>query len=579
MMGEPVPFAGIHVLRIALCLILLAAAWESAGAQAPVKSDTALSLHGAWQAVDAEGGPWNEFDPTRLQRIPRQAAPARIRVWAEGGEFAPGETMLVVLNPGMEQLEWVSPRSGRPVHAALLDVQRVGWLGHGRIAVEIEQLPRADAPFEFILRQQAAVNGRIAFDLRSKSEVLASDAGWIALVSTCLALLAGMALIALVFFVRMRDRTFLYYAAYLLAYALVQVIQTGYAGSPLGWAWLADSPREWGRAAVVVTIVMSVLFLVRFAEIARVLPAALRWLRGYAALVAVLGALGFLPWTGAALGAVGLANPLILLGGPLLLVVAAVAWRRGSRYAGFFLVGWTPLLLLTVAGSLQLYGLWPGWYGLTEAALVAAAFEALVLSAGLADRAASMARQRDEAIQQATRDGLTGALNRRALEERLDTLLQVRGRGEPLSLLFADLDGFKRFNDDAGHVKGDELLQAVVRAMESEMRHGDAVARTGGDEFVIVLPGSSLPEALVVAGRVRSSIASLEPATGGAARRVPRISVSIGAATALDGESAQQLLERADRAMYVAKRDGGDRVASDGAGQGAATGADARVSA
>lgn len=562
MMGHASAFAGFHVRRISLCVLVLGLAWLAWGAPVHGGAAHGAELRGAWQALegDAQAREWNSFDPARLERIPRQAAPARIRLWVEGGDGAIGEPMLVVLSPSMERLQWVSPRSGEAVGAALLDVQRVGWLGHGRIAVELETVPRADAPFEFELQQQAAVNGRLAFEIASRADVLADDAAWIALVSTCLAFLAGMAAIALVFFVRLRDRTFLYYAGYLLAYALVQLIQTGFAGSPLGWSWVAQAPREWGRAAVVVSLVTSVLFLIHFAQVKRFLPAAMPWLRGYVGLVAVLGVLGFVPWTVAALGAAGLANPLILLGGPLVLAVAWSAWRRGSRYAGFFLVGWTPLLLLTVAGSLQVYGLWPGWFLATETALVAAAFEALVLSAGLADRAASMARQRDEAIVQASQDALTGALNRRAFEEKLATVLQVRGRGEPVSLLFADLDGFKQLNDALGHVHGDAMLQAVSSAMKLQMRSGDALARLGGDEFVILLPGTSRQEARVVGERVRRAIATLGPDADAAGRGPASVSVSIGIATARDGESASDLLERADQAMYSVKRSGGNRV-------------------
>src|SRR5690606_15794085 len=101
---------------------------------------------------------------------------------------------------------------------------------------------------------------------------VAEEVRWVALVSVCLALLAGMALVALVFAARLRDATFLWYAAYLASFAVVQVLQTGYAASPLGWSLLVEAPRAWGRMAVVVSIVSIVLFLVRFAELRRYAP-------------------------------------------------------------------------------------------------------------------------------------------------------------------------------------------------------------------------------------------------------------------------------------------------------------------
>ena len=105
-----------------------------------------------------------------------------------------------------------------------------------------------------------------------------------------------------------------------------------------------------------------------------------RLLLGYAATVALVGTVGSLPWTGATGRA--LINPLLIAGAPLLLAASMLAAARGSRYAVFFLCGWTPLLAVTVLGSAQLYGVAPGWTWAADAALVAGAFEALVLSLG-----------------------------------------------------------------------------------------------------------------------------------------------------------------------------------------------------
>src|SRR5690606_18803176 len=91
------------------------------------------------------------------------------------------------------------------------------------------------------------------------------------------------------------DRTFAWYAGYLASYAMIQLLQTGYAASPLGWSWLLSAPQAWGRTAVVVSIVMIVLFLVRFAELHRFAPRTVRPLQAYAGAVALSAALGWVP--------------------------------------------------------------------------------------------------------------------------------------------------------------------------------------------------------------------------------------------------------------------------------------------
>lgn len=156
---------------------------------------------------------------------------------------------------------------------------------------------------------------------------------------------------------------------------------------------------------------------------------------------------------------------------------------------------------------------------------------------------------------EAITDGLTGLYNHRYLHERLDEeLTRAREDGRTLSLLFVDLDQFKSFNDSLGHKTGDEALCRVARAIEKSTRRIDLAARYGGDEFVVALLGSDAEAAVVVAERLRETIAddtsSHDPVT-----------VSIGTATyPTDAVGKAELLEKADLAMYEAKRAGRDRV-------------------
>jgi diguanylate cyclase (GGDEF)-like protein len=161
---------------------------------------------------------------------------------------------------------------------------------------------------------------------------------------------------------------------------------------------------------------------------------------------------------------------------------------------------------------------------------------------------------------QATHDGLTGLPNRTLLFDRIGHALQVRRRtGRVLALLFIDLDGFKRVNDCHGHQAGDELLVTVAKRLCDVLREADTVARLGGDEFVVLceeLDDEERP--VVIAERI---IAELERAVMLESGTSVSVSASIGIAHAEDGDSASDLIVRADRAMYAAKQAGRGRHA------------------
>jgi two-component system cell cycle response regulator len=154
-------------------------------------------------------------------------------------------------------------------------------------------------------------------------------------------------------------------------------------------------------------------------------------------------------------------------------------------------------------------------------------------------------------------DDLTGTYNRRHVEEHLATALNgARRHHQPLSILFIDVDGFKRVNDELGHQVGDAVLRMVAQRIRLTFRSEDVVGRWGGEEFLAVLPMTPLPGAVAVAERLRLAIADTPVKTGG---HTVAVTVSIGCAGDEKGE-VEALLREADVALYRAKQGGRNRV-------------------
>ena len=191
---------------------------------------------------------------------------------------------------------------------------------------------------------------------------------------------------------------------------------------------------------------------------------------------------------------------------------------------------------------------------------------------------AALALERERALDSAeayahaaTVDPVTGVFNRRYIQVRLDEELQRSQRHQiPLALLMIDIDDFKRVNDSHGHLAGDTILRDVGDILRRSVRVFDVCARFGGEEFVIIMPGSTSENAMRIAERIRERIEHYRPADGVLA--VTRVTVSVGLAVSSAGSTVGQLLERADQALYEAKRAGKNCIRGDGStGSGAGT--------
>jgi diguanylate cyclase (GGDEF)-like protein len=224
---------------------------------------------------------------------------------------------------------------------------------------------------------------------------------------------------------------------------------------------------------------------------------------------------------------------------------------RLNSYAWGFLVMWTAVVALSLWWNLAqprpetAAGLWWGHSLLW-----------LLGSGGIIFGFNRLRAAHERIITLSYTDALTGIANRRIFLESLDGAISFAQRHQtPLSLILTDLDDFKSVNDTFGHNAGDQVLQAIAALLMEDSRQEDLSARWGGEEFIIMLPGSTAKEALVVAERLRHRLEEMTFPDSGI-----RLTASFGVSAYQPGETNTSFIGRADQALYEAKRLGKNQV-------------------
>ncbi|MGE0750154.1 MAG: diguanylate cyclase [Variibacter sp.] len=158
-------------------------------------------------------------------------------------------------------------------------------------------------------------------------------------------------------------------------------------------------------------------------------------------------------------------------------------------------------------------------------------------------------------------DPLTTLANRKSFDQALTQMMaQAASKGESLSLMMLDIDHFKAFNDNFGHLTGDQVIRLVAICIKQNVKGLDVAARYGGEEFAVVLPNTALRQALTVGEHIRRAVMMKELMKRSTGETLGRVSISAGIALQRNGETVQSLIERADACLYAAKRTGRNKV-------------------
>ncbi|MBI9076984.1 MAG: diguanylate cyclase, partial [Desulfatibacillum sp.] len=244
--------------------------------------------------------------------------------------------------------------------------------------------------------------------------------------------------------------------------------------------------------------------------------------------------------------------------------------RLGQGYlpARYYLAGWLFLALGSLTVALQGFGVFPANFFTTNTVAITCAMEAVILSLALGARIDALQKdkkvlqiQEKRLIELSIRDELTGLFNKRWFSSKIYSEIEAcKSVGQPLSLIVIDIDHFKNLNDAYGHAMGDRVLNQLGKIIGVNVRDQDTPCRYGGEEFVIILPLIDLKKALQVAERLRKIFAGFMFKTYSGEKI--KATISLGVAELSPSDDAASLFEKADQALYQAKKNGRNKVVS-----------------
>ncbi|WP_198651519.1 GGDEF domain-containing protein [Dyella sp. C11] len=447
-----------------------------------------------------------------------------------------------------------APPSYRPRELWFAQTDEQARFSRHHLALELPHDLQANQPI-YVRIAADSFTRRIRADLTDMATYQAQDLTHVRLVTLYASVQFTMILAAFCLWLVLRDRVLLYFIGYTGCQLLNQLLISGEMYELPGASLLVPLGTHAPWLFTVLSAPLLLSFILEFCELRTITPRPARVLSLARWPYPVIAVLLCFPFAERMHLLASTYNVWFILSSLWALGTVILATTRHGRQARFFLVAWLPQVMLTVLRlsqvllSLDL----PRWleYGLP----FAQAFCSVVVTIGLADLSLRARRERDMAHHLADHDALTGVLNRRALVRRLqEAVLHARLQHQPLALIFLDMDHFKSVNDRYGHQTGDACLRAVAETIGDELRPTDSLGRYGGEEFVAMLPGTTLDNAMAVGERIRRAIETLHVHARGNSLQTT-ISMGVSSLTG-PADTADDLIARADAALYRAKTQG-----------------------
>jgi diguanylate cyclase (GGDEF)-like protein len=511
-------------------------------------------------ATVASGSLDDQFQPFSKARGHTYWRDYWLRVSPQDPPNAEGIPVVIMNVTRALQASLIAYRDGKVV-ALPLATKLSGFLGTRDLVFTLPEGVSAAQPFYAHVTSGSSEQQFLSFSVSSLEDTLAKGDERARMIALTFGALMAVSIAALLIWFVLKDPLFILYATMFSLQALYVSYLSGqgfdwpvlsYAGPLESFAW---------NVPVALSGAVACLFTREIADLKHFSPRVYKVFGWFAVAFIVITAANIAKFAGF-LGLVNdIGNVMFVIAAVFTAVVCFLAWRRGNRAAGWFLIAWCLLEGFTIAAALRflatsevdsdaLY-----YYGLPLSMVAASILVAL----GVADRLRAQRVALSDAERRAQTDPLTGVLNRRSLIERLEAAcVRAKARGLPIALLFIDLDHFKQINDTFGHQAGDACLRAIIDPIHSELRQSDVIGRYGGEEFVVILSSADAAAATPIAQRILERVADVRVIGFG---NPIGVTCSIGIATSDTlGIWGEPLLAQADAAVYVAKRSGRNQI-------------------
>ncbi|HHJ37947.1 MAG: hypothetical protein AXA67_12370 [Methylothermaceae bacteria B42] len=373
-------------------------------------------------------------------------------------------------------------------------------------------------------------------------------------------LYGGLSLLAaynFLLFLSLKSARYFYYSAYLTAFLLLNITYTGH-----GYRWLWPNSPQWQFSSHFIFNLLfpftGLLFALHFLDIKLAFPRLYHWVIWISTgcLSTIAGIIIVAHNYPLAISLILMFTQAYCIG---MILLGVLSLRAGERAARFFLLGTVTHIVTSMFSILTVEALIPYSILGHRSAEIGLTIDALLLAFALADQFRTLNHQKMEALELAMLDPLTSMNNRRAFYWQTRPIWNncIRKK-RAMSLVMIDIDHFKRINDVFGHSYGDVVLKKVAQILMKEARTSDVAARWGGEEFVLFMGETSLPEAFSFAERIREKASNIRLTDG---NKSLFFSVSIGVASVdYNVSDLDELIATADKSLYLAKKNGRNQV-------------------